>query len=257
MKIEFFNSTRIRNKEIPGVINGAITIVEKYDPVSLGIKPLFDLLVEQQLQLGSFTNSRTGHPLSPTIQQDRKRISELCGAIVTQCKAVEKANLPTVSEAANLLLPLVKRYLLNIDKVNSKLSEGNVMNFLSVLDKSELMSQAATTIGINTYVDELKVVQNRLETNFGIRLAENAERRIIVDMKLKSAILKALANLIKAIKLAQVHVTTVDFTPLVAELNELFVPYRSLIQSRSTRSKNAQQKKETAASSPTTTATAS
>jgi hypothetical protein len=119
-----------------------------------------------------------------------------------------------------------------------------------------LISQAATTIGIDVYVNELIVVQNRLDTNFDVRLAENAERRIIVDKKLRSSILKALANLIKAIELAQVHVTTVDFTSVVAELNELFVAYRSLVQSRSTRNKNAQLKKETAASSTTTTATA-
>jgi len=256
MKIEFFNSYRIWNREIPAVVNGVVGIVEKYDPLSLGVKPLFDLLVEQQLQLESFTNSRVGHPLSPTIQLDRKRISELCGAIVTQSRAIEKANLTTMSEAANLILPLVKNYLLSIDKINSKLSESNVKSFLSVIGKSELISQAATTIGVDVYVNELIVVQNRLDTNFDVRLAENAERRIIVDKKLRSSILKALANLIKAIELAQVHVTTVDFTSVVAELNELFVAYRSLVQSRSTRNKNAQLKKETAASSTTTTATA-
>jgi hypothetical protein len=256
MKIEFFNLGRIRIKEIPAVVNGVVGIVEKYNPLSLGVKPLFDILVEQQLQLGSLTNSGVGHPLSPTIKQDRKRMRNLCGAIVTQSRAIEKANLPTTSEAAYLILPLVKKYLLNIDKINNKEAENNMKDFLSITSKTELMSQATTAIGIDGYINELKVVENRLNTNFDVRLTENAERRIIVDMKLKSGILKALANLIKAIELAQVHNTTVDFTPMVAELNELFVPYRALIQSRSTRNKNAQIKKETAASSTTTTATA-
>jgi hypothetical protein len=243
MKIEFFNSTRIRNKEIPGVVNGGIGIVEKYNPLSLGVKPLYDLLKEQQLQLGSLTNSGLGHPLSPTIQEDRKRISKLCGAILTQCKAIENANLPSNSEAASLILPTVKKHLMSADKINSKQFESNVNDFLSIISKNELISQAATTIGIDGYVNELKVVKNRLNTNFAVRLAENAERRVIVDMNVKSSILKALTNLIKAIELAQVHNTT-------------FVPYRSLLQSRSTRNKNAQIKKETAASSTTTTATA-
>jgi len=256
MIIISFNSNLIRNNEIPAVVNGVVMIVEKYNPSALGVKPLFDLLVEQQSQLDTFTNSRTSHPLSPSIKIDRKRVRELCGAIVTQCRAVEKADISTMSEAAKLILPLVKKYLLNIDKVNSKLAEDKVKNFLIALDKNELTSQASTKISIDLYVGEMKVVQNRLDTNSEVRRTENAEHRVIVDMKLKASILKALNNLMKAIELAKVHTTTVDFTPMIAELNELFIPYRALTRSRSTRNKNAAIKKETAASSTTTTATA-
>ncbi len=47
MKLEYSYLTRIRIKEIPGMVNGAIKIVENYNPETLGVKPLFDLVVEQ------------------------------------------------------------------------------------------------------------------------------------------------------------------------------------------------------------------
>jgi len=117
------------------------------------------------------------------------------------------------------------------------------------------LKQAATTTGINEYVDELDVLKKRIELNCATRNADNSARRMKNELNLKPSILSAISNLLKAIDLAQVHNTAVDFTPLIAELNQFFVPFMALTRSRSTRNKNADIKK-TAASSSTTTATA-
>jgi len=255
MVLDYTYIIQIHNKELVIVVNGVVVIVEKHDPLSMGVKPFFDLLVEQQSQLESFSDKRVSHPLTPFILQDRKRIVELSKAIGIQARAVEKGKATTMSEASFLILPLIKKHLLKIDKINSIETEKLVQSFLTALADSEMLSQAATTIGIGDYIAELKVVKSRLDSNFETRRAENSKRRIIKEKNLKVNILSALTNLLKAIDLAQVHNTAVNYTPVIAELNELFVTYTALVRSRSTRSKNAGIKK-TAASSSTTTATA-
>ncbi len=256
MKLDFSYLNLIRIKEIPGMVNGVTGVVKKYNPVTLGVKPFFDLLVEQESQLEPFSDPRVSHPLTPVIKDDRKRAKELAQAIVIQAKAVEKGKLPTVSEAAFMIVPLIKKYLYKIALNNSKSLDKSVKSFLAALKDNEALNNASTTTGIDQYVDELKLIYNRMDINTETRRADNAGRRMIKEKKLRGSILGALTNLLKAIDLAQVHNTAVDYTPVIAELNELFVPYRSLTRSRSTRNKNAEIKKQAAASSPTTTATA-
>jgi hypothetical protein len=256
MKLEYSYLYLIRIKEIPGLINGVIGIVVKHNPENLGVKPFFDLLVEQQSQLKSFTEPRTSHPLTPLIKDNRKRLVELAQAIVIQTRAVEKGKISTKSQAAFLIAPSVKKYLVNIAKNNSKSIETVVTNFLLDLADSELLQTAATTIGIGDYVGELKLVKGSLDSNKATRNADNSARRIIKEKNLKSGIITALTNLLKAIDLAQVQNTTLDYTPVIAELNELFVSYMASIRGRSTRNTNAVIKKRTVASSTTTTATA-
>jgi len=256
MKLEYSYLYLIRIKEIPGLVNVVIEIVEKYDSDTLGVKPFFDLLVEQQSQLESFSDPRVSHPLTILIKNGRKRLVELAQAIVIQTRAVEKGKISTKSEAAFLIAPLVKKYLANIALNNSKSSGKLVKSFLTALTDSESLKTAAKTLGIDDYVDELVLVKGKLDTNSAIRNADNSARRIKKEKNLKSGIIAAVTNLLKAIDLAQVHNTTLDYTPVIAELNELFVSYTALTRSRSTRNKNAVIKKQTVASSPTTKATA-
>ena len=256
MKLEYSYLYLIRIKEIPGLVNGVHRIVENHNPETLGVKPFFDLLVEQQTQLEAFSDPRVSHPLTILIKNGRKRLVELAQAIVIQTRAVEKGKISTKSEAAFLIAPLAKKYLANIALNNSKSSEKLVKSFLTALADSVLLKTAATTIGIGDYVDELNVVKGKLDTNSATRNVDNSARRITKEKNLKSGIIAAVTNLLKAIDLAQVQNTTLDYTPVIAELNELFVSYTTLIRSRSTRNKNAVIKKQTVASSPTTTATA-
>lgn len=255
INISYLN--QIHNKELVVVVNGVVVIVEKHDPVSLGVKPFFDLLVEQQSQLELFSDKRVSHPLSPSILTDRKRVVELAQAIGIQAKAIQKGKATAMSDASYLIVPLIKKHLSKIDKYNSKETEKLIQSFLTALADSEKLSQAATTVGIGGFVTELKLVKSRLDRNSELRIEENSERRITREKKLKASIMNAFTNLMKAIELGQVQNTTVNYEPVIAELNELFVPYRALVRSRSTQKLNAIIKKQTVASSTTTTATAS
>jgi len=255
MHIITFNRSLIRVNEIPELVNGVVAIVGKHDPLALGLEPIYNLLVDSQSQLGLLSRSNTSHPLTSSISKNRVRRNELGKAIVIQLRAVEIANVSVQRKSVLKLKPLILNHLVNIDTHNSKKSDGNASIFLAELDQSEELRQAASTIGIDSIIDEMKGIQNLLETEVTLRLGDQTKLRIIREKELKKCTLKLIANLMKAIEL-QMFTSEVDFTLVVAELNQFLVPYKALSRGRITKNTNAAIKKETIASSTTTTATA-
>lgn len=255
MDIITFNKSLLRVNEIPEVVNGIVEIIEKHNPALLGLEPIYNLLVDSQSQLGLLSVSNTGHPLTGSIRKSRARRNELGKAIVIQLRAVEKADVSVQRDPVFKMKPLISGLLMKINTVNSKTADSNASVFLAKLSQSEELRQAATAIGIDSIVEEMKVVQSLLESEVTIRLNNQSERRIIREKELRKSTLKTISNLMKAIELAMLT-SEVDYTSVVSELNQFLVPYKALTRGRVTRNTNATINKETVASSTTTTATA-
>lgn len=255
MFIITFNKSLLRINEIPEVVNGIVEIIEKHNPAVLGIEPIYNLLVESQSQLGLLSLSSKKHPLSGSIKKNRTRRNELAKSIAIQLRAVEKADVAVHRDAVLKLKPLIAGLLMKINVTNSKIADSNAGIFLAKLEQSEELKQAATTIGIDSIINELKVVQNTLEAEMTIRRNDQSEKRIISEKELKKNTLRTISNTLKAIELALLT-SEVDYTSVVAELNQFLVPYKALIRGRVTRNTNAAINKETVVSSATTTTTA-
>lgn len=129
-------------------------------------------------------------------------------------------------------------------------------SFLAILSTNEEMQTAIKTLGIADYVEELIMVHERLENKTDKRREDNSVFRIQGRKELKSEMLCSLSNLLKAIELGKVQHADLDYMPLIAELSELFIPYRALGRSRATKSMNEAIKNETVATSTKTSATA-
>lgn len=256
MNIISFNSRLVRVSELPELVNSVVTIVEKHNPATLGVKPFFDLLVSQQLQIGELQARQFKHPRTVIINQNRKRRLELISAIVTQFRAVGKGKVSGMSEAALLLQPLITKHLFKYESMSSKTVTGNISTFLLRMSEKEEFAPAAALIGISVYMEELRTVQSLIIADESIRRKDKSDAKIVREKQIRHNTLKAISNLLRAIELAMVHTESVDYTTVVAELNEVLISYRSMVRSRSTANTNAINK-ETAASSPTTTATAS
>lgn len=255
MKTIFYFSSNIPRKKLPNVVNEVMDIVEKHNPETLGVKPFFTILSEQQQQLEAYTEPRISHPLSSVIITDRKQVMDLIQSIQLVSKSVEKANLPVNAEAAAKVLPLIKMHLMKVGQHFTTAAEKQTNSFLVALAENVTVNEAAATIGIGKLTNELKLTFVKLKSNVKLRLADKAARRMVKDSKLEEAIIKAITNLLKAIELAKVQHPTVDYSVVISELNELFISYRTQYRSKKTRNANALIKKETAATSTTTTAT--
>lgn len=251
----FFSIYHIRKDELPGVIHTTLEIVQKHDPVVLSIKPFFDLLSEKETQLSQYSEPRQ-HPLSKLIDNDRKQRNDLVRAIEYQMNGVEKSKVSALTEAGSLIRPLITKYLNNFRQNNTKTADDKLKNFLSEIAGSTSLSEAAVTLAIQIYLDELTQLQKKLDEKSSKRREDKSTRQISSAIQLKNEIITSFTNLLRAIELAKVQHTGVDYMPLIAELREFLVPYRALNRSRKTRSRNEAIKNETVATSTTTSATA-
>ena len=256
MKTEiFFSPAYLLKGEVPGVVNGVVAIVERRNPVALGVEPFFNLLLEGQSQLTMFSNNAGSHPLTEVILNDRSQVISLANSIELQFRGVEKGKIGVVAGAVLLVKPAVKQ-LVFLYNLSSKIAGTRVDNFLALINADELMRAAATTLGFDMYIGEIKLVKQRIVTNIELRRQDLAKRRISNRPVVKVNVLDAITNLLKAIELAKVQFPATDYLPLITELNELFVPYRAVGRSRSTRNMNEALKNEIAAMSTITSATA-
>jgi hypothetical protein len=247
---------KIRKQEFPEIINGVIGIVNKYNPEMLFIKGMFNLLLELQSKLVLLTDKSISHPLTKVLNKQRKSRLKLVSAILMQGLAMEKAGVSSMAEAVKLIVPVIKMYFANLSRENQKVVHQEVNNFLLKLHENDALASAASTIGVTVYIDELKVITQSIDANINLRRESNSPRRIVNKALVKTEIIDSFNRLLNSIELARVEHPTLDYMPLISELNEFLVPYQSLVKSRNTLSKNAAKKATTVALSTTTTATA-
>ena len=254
--IFIFSFLKIRKQEFPEVINGTIEIVAKHDPVALLIQGMFSLLLVLQSKLPLLTEKTVSHPLTKVLKKQHKRMKELASSISMQGVAVEKAAVDSQSEAVELIIPAIRMHLLNLSRENTKASYQQVNNFLLKLDTNDDLVSAATVIGISASVDEIKSVVESIKVNKKKRRETKAPSKNVNKVQIKADIKDAFYRLLNSIELARVEHSTIDYAPLINELNVFLIPYQSMIRSRKTATKTAAKAKKAIALSSKTDATA-
>ena len=238
---------QLQQAEIAELVISTLEIVEKHDPQVIGVKPFYDLLKALEPQLSVLTEPRIAHPLTPTIDDDRKRAKNLCLAIGLQIRAVHRAKVASTEASLYLIAPLAKKYLNKSYVSNSETFNDSLRNFLESVNANETISNAAKAMGIDVYIAELESVKSRLDQNSSIRGQYNVDRRTIKEKQIKKAVKKSMSDLLKAIDLAKVTNRLFDFTLLNTEFDVLYTKYSSKLRGRTTRKLNTYLKKESAA----------
>lgn len=255
-KFVLYPLQQLRNKEFPDVVEYSLDIVEKHNPVELKIEGFYNLALEKRPLLDVFS-SKIGYGVyKPVIDDARLQRKGVILAIILQAKAAEKAGLEMLADARSKVIPWVNNHLYDLTSQNLKVINREVGDFLREYDENTELASAATALGIKVYVDTLKTLQQNLETNNAARIAENAMRRSANRKEIKTEVIFALGNLFRAIDLARVEHTAIDYTPLINELSEMLAAYQSLVKGRSTRAKTSADNKTTTAELSTKTSPA-
>lgn len=251
-KINYSVLTQAEYSEFQFLVLG---IVEKHDPAVVGVKPFFDELKASESHLSLLTEPRVKHPLTSSIQQDDKRVRELCLVVLNQLQNTKKSNLSVFEPALFVLEPLAKQYLANNSHSNREKLNDRLRNFLERVKADAAMNGFVKLLGVDMYIAELAVVKSRMDENSATRTEAFVRKRTVREMQIRKSIDQKLLNLLKAIDLAKVTNKTYDFSGLDTELGLLFDTYRSKIRSRTTRNLNKAIKKESAASTTKSVAT--
>ena len=238
---------KLRNDEFPDVVDFTLDIVAKHNPVELKIEGFYNRLLEKQPLLEEFSKDSNLAPQKELIDSERKERWQIILAIKQQGGVAEKAAIGTQADARMKVFPVVNNHLSDLTSKNQKVINRAVVDFLREYDESAELIPAATLLGINVYIDKLKTLQQSLNVNIAARRKSMSAKRSVKLRVIRLEFVNTVGKLFSAIEVAQVENSAIDYTPLINELGELMVTYRSLVKSRSTRAKTSADKNATTA----------
>jgi len=251
-----------RKFELTEILGSVEEIVIKHDPEALGINGMFQLLLAEKPGLSKLTEvGERSYPDLDVLTDLYIRRDKVLKAIKSQLTTIENAALPAQSVQSKLVLPVIKRYLKDFRSGNLTEKSGMINALLEALNNAEIIT-ALEDLFMTVYLDELKAIQTAINDSSDSKKTSVLGRQKSQMQQVKSSVLSALRNLFKAIELASIEHTDKDYSLLVKDLNNYLAIFNTVVKTRRlVRKQNAEKKEEeqkaTAASTPTSIATAS
>ena len=240
MKSNFinFSFSKVRRPELPEMTEEILKSVEKYNPVTLKIAGMYNLLSELRPLLSILAVKYDGYPNSEVVKAQVKMRNNLLGAISSHVVAIEKAGVSTTAQQARLAVPYLKSFLSGISTYSPIIKSGRVNQMLIGLTDNDEMNNALTALGLAGYMDELRACQQSVNQGETHRKEILAIKPKFNNKDAKARVISAIEHLLKAIDLAKVEHTDLDYMPLINELNVVLTNRQSVVKSRSTRNSN-------------------
>ncbi|MDR2886442.1 MAG: DUF6261 family protein [Bacteroidales bacterium] len=232
--------TKLWNSEFPGAVQRTISIAGKYkmDEMHLG-KSYGELTAFVPQLAGMVTLVRKNEKLEEAAEIDVER-DTLIRAAVNIVKAFEPVQIPWVRGMIDIVSSLFERHAAGSISAASLSSETER---IGALEKDYLASEAIRTatqsFGLSPIMERLFAANREYETLFRDYIAgKSAEPRIDIPA-LRSACSKALGQFFDAVQYCAYQHDSIDYLPLVNELNTLNSYYRTRLKARATLRKNS------------------
>jgi len=234
-----FAFVRVRKLEFPGLVNNLILIVKKYDTVAFYIDGMFDTLLKLQPALRSLEVLYNRKPEAETYAELLERREKLLRAILDQKKASTIANVSTMSDQMKLITPFVEKYLGNILADNAKTRTERINQMFDAMEEDNELIAALTVVGLMIFLTELKSLEQSLEKVESLRRSLLSTIPKMKTKEVKSVVSVALSNFLKSVEFAMIQHPTLDYMPMVNEINVLLKSYQTQLKVRTTRNKKA------------------
>ena len=226
--------SRIRKHEFRDLVDKVVGFVEMYDPATLGVNEMYQSLLLRQQELQKLRVRSGSHPITAELQTCGEQRNQLIRSILGQFKALQTASnvfdVPKLDQVASF----VNRYLNGLLPCNSTEKSDRIWEMLTMLDKDADLQVALNSLNLTSHFNELREKQNAFkklqkDRSDSMALNESVDTKSIVE-----ATVMALNNLLNEIELAQLKNTTLDYKPLINNLNQCFAYYSSLLKTRKT-----------------------
>lgn len=239
MQLKVISLSKILKLELPELVNEVVRILEKYNPDDLGVRGVYNLLKNDQQQTKLLKVTVTSNPLTEKVQLLREKEFKCVGAIVSHMHFIVRADIESMRPAARIAMPVVKSYLHGLRKNNESVVNEIIHQFLELLNDHTEVYNALSDLGLQPFVDELKIVN-------GEKMKLVAKRdEYIAKNKAKAnsrAVQKEARNNLKLMfdVIWALNASTNDpnFDSLISELNVLLIRYETIINTRKTHNRN-------------------
>jgi len=228
---------RLLKLELPLLTNRIIEIVAKNNPEALKIKESFDLLEKLIPQLIKLEKRHGPHPITEKLNTLRKSRLKYALLITTQLSVYILDDEMDLHVAAEVVQPLVQRFLIGLRRNNDDIITENVDQFLLNIYENETIRAAISTLDLFKYIKKLQSVNTIIKEEWKNRSNSISKRQNEYPTHLRKPIYDAIRNLISQVNQAQFHYPELDYAPLINELNNVLSFYGGKINSRNSYNK--------------------
>jgi len=237
--------------EYPELVYTFERIIDHYGADTLFISDPVAELKARMPELMRLKISKGKHPESKEIQALLIKRRDILSAMLGQTRKLMKANLSGQAAQLKLVSPFIESYWNNIRKLNENAIHARMKLMLADIDGTSDLKSALTFVGLAMHIDELRAIETSLYASKETRRKSKSEKRKIDSKHIKSYVGEAVTDVINAIEIARKAHTDVDYTPMIKEINDLFISYQSEIKAHSTRKKNSKKTPDSSSKSDT------
>lgn len=231
--------SQVRNLEYPGFMNDIVSIIAKHGAAKYFVEGQYNIMLGMQTELNELEVTYRKLPKTDELGIFREKRNNMISAILKQTKTLRKAGLASQTELLAFITPFVEKYMATIKDGNTKLKRERIRQLGKSFDDNTPLQDALVSLGLKMFFDELRSVQDQID----LALSEQVELlasvpKLDTKMIVKKSI-KSMRNMFSAINLAILEHPTLDYSPLVNELNTYLGFYISNLRVRATSKKNA------------------
>ena len=237
-KIKRVQVRRVSKHEVMNLISKTVVVAEMHNPEELHIDVMLGRLKAIVPEIVSMDVAFGAYPETVDLIDLRVQLDNVVGGISFQARALSRSKLDVYSAEVELLVPVIKRYLKGTYKDTTDTLIDKSQKLILQIDSDVALTAAVAKVSLKVYLDQLDVLLKGYHAKQSKRLVTKKERPRYDTNETKVKVGKALSNFLDAVEVAKEEYQELDFEPLVINLNELYVKYKSVNKSVTTRNLN-------------------
>ena len=240
LRLSYVQCNRVSKEELPGLINGVVKLLDKHDPEKYFVNNRYKELQELVPDLGELNAVSRKSSITDSLVDQYIYRDKLLYTMFTNYKSIQRAKVVSQVEDLQLVKLLLEDFLVKAQKGVTEKKAEFIGQMTKTMSNNIKLNAALSSLGLAVYMSELSSVQASISLNIEDRSAYlgNLPRQMTKTAKVNSG--ATLQNLFSGLKLAMLDHPELDFSPLINEMNQLIIMYKSRIKSRETIRMNSQ-----------------
>lgn len=220
-KIIQFPFYRVQKLEYPIIYYRTIAIFDKHQPEQLLLNDILNAVKAKKGLADLLKLEKRDHPLSGVILNQGKIRRHFTTSLWNQIQAYERANEKSAvkDDKVTAVFSFSKTYFASFMSKRPSIRGQITTQFLNDLDTNELMKQYYTELGLNVLIGKIRETHQDIQDTIAERTADISIRTKAESEKIKKELAELLKNLFYAVSVATIANPSLDYQPLVKELN--------------------------------------
>jgi len=245
--------SQVRNLEYPGFMNDTVSIIAKHGAAKYFVEGQYNIMLGIQAELNELEVAYRKFPKTNDLVELRAKRNKMINTILKQTKNLRNAGLASQTDLLAFVTPFMEKYLTTIQDGNTKLKRERIRQLGKSFDDNTALQTSLNSLGLKVFFDELRNVQEGIDLTLSEQVELLAQApKLDANLIVKKSI-TAMKNMFSAINLAILEHTTLDYSPLVNELNTYLGFYVMNLRTRMAIKKNAAKMKAAKAKTATDT----